>query len=92
MANHASALKRVRQSQKRRMRNKMRKTRIKNLIKAVEAAVMENAVEQAQENLKKAQAYIDKIGRKKGTLHRKNASRKVSKLAKKVDNLLKAQG
>ncbi len=74
------------------MRNKMRKTRIKNLIKAVEAAVMENAVEQAQENLKKAQAYIDKIGRKKGTLHRKNASRKVSKLAKKVDNLLKAQG
>jgi len=90
LANHASALKRVRQSQKRRMRNKMRKTRIKNLIKAVEAAIREKAVDKAQENLKRAQSYIDKIGRKRGTLHRKNASRKVSRLSKKVHDLVKA--
>ncbi len=90
MANHKSALKRVRQNKKRRLRNKMRKTRIKNLTKAVEAAIADKAPELAMEKLRQAQSYIDKIGRKKGTLHRRTASRKVSRLYKKVSNLLKA--
>ncbi len=90
MANHKSALKRVRQNKKRRLRNKMRKTRIKNLTKAVEAAIAEKAPELALERLKKAQSYIDKIGHKKGTIHRRTASRKISRLYKKVSSLLKA--
>ncbi len=89
MANHKSALKRARQNQKRRLRNKMRKTRIKNLTKAVEAAIAEKAPEKALDCLKKAQSYIDKIGHKRGTLHRRTASRKVSRLYKKVSALLK---
>ncbi len=90
MANHKSALKRVRQNKKRRLRNKIRKTRIKNLTKAVEAAIAEKAPEIAMERLRKAQSYIDKIGHKKGALHRRTASRKISRLYKKVSNLLKA--
>lgn len=89
MANHKSALKRVRQNQKRRLRNKMRKTRIKNLTKAVEVAIAENAPEKAKECLHRAQKYIEKIGHKRGTLHRKTASRKVSRLTRKVNALLK---
>ena len=89
MANHKSALKRVRQNAKRRIRNKMRKTRIKNLSKAVEAAIVENAPEKAQSCLREAQKYIEKIGHKKGTLHRRTASRQISRLTKKVNALLK---
>ncbi len=92
MANHKSALKRVRQNRKRRLRNKMRKTRIKNLTKAVEAAIAEKAPELAMEKLKQAQSYIDKIGHKRGTLHRRAASRKISRLFKKVNSMLKATG
>ncbi len=89
MANHKSALKRIRQNEKRRARNKIRKTRIKNLIKKVENAVAEKSLENAQTAFIDAQKYIDKIGRKP-TLHRKTASRKVARLARLV-NSLKAQ-
>ncbi len=89
MANHKSAEKRARQNLKRRLRNKMRKTRIKNLTKAVIAAIEEKQPEKALECLRKAQSYIDKIGHKKGTLHRRTASRKVARLSKKVSALLK---
>ncbi len=90
MANHKSALKRVRQNSKRRLRNRIRKTRIKNLTKAVEAAIAEKAPELAMERLRKAQSYIDKIGHKKGTLHRRTASRKISRLYRKVSSLVRA--
>ena len=79
----------MRQNQKRRLRNKTRKTRIKNLTKAVEAAIVEKAPEKAQSCLKEAQKYIEKIGHRKGTLHRRTASRKISRLTRKVNALLK---
>jgi len=69
----------------------MRKTRIKNLSKAVEAAIVENAPEKAQSCLREAQKYIEKIGHKKGTLHRRTASRQISRLTKKVNALLKRE-
>jgi len=90
LANHKSALKRVRQNQKRRHRNRMRKTRIKNLSKAVEAAIAERAPDKALKCLREAQSYLDKIGHKRGTMHRKTASRKLARLTKKVNALLKS--
>jgi len=89
LANHKSALKRMRQNKKRRMRNRIRKTRIKNLVKAVEAAVAEKAVETAEEKLRLAQKVIDKTSAK-GTLHWRTAARKVARLSKKVAALKKA--
>lgn len=79
----------MRQNQKRRLRNKTRRTRIKNLSKAVETAIAEKAPEKAQSCLKEAQKYIEKIGHRKGTLHRRTASRKISRLTRKVNTLLK---
>jgi len=89
LANHKSALKRIRQNKKRRLRNRIRKTRIKNLVKAVEAAVADKAVDTAEEKLRMAQKVIDKTS-SKGTLHWRTAARKVARLSKKVAALKKA--
>ncbi len=89
MANHKSALKRMRQNQKRRLRNRMRKTRIKNLIRAFEESLKAKDLNAAEEKLKAAQKFIDKTA-SKGTLHWKTAARKISRLYKKLNNLKKA--
>ena len=89
MANHKSAEKRMRQNLKRRMRNKMRKTRIKNLIRAFEESLKAKDYENAQKRLIAAQKFIDKTA-SKGTLHWKTAARKISRLYKKLNNLKKA--
>ena len=89
MANHKSAEKRIRQNLKRRIRNKMRKTRIKNLIRAFEESLKAKDLAAAEERLKLAQKIIDKTA-SKGTLHWKTAARKISRLYKKLNNLKKA--
>ena len=80
MANHKSALKRVRQNEKRRLRNKIQKTRIKNITKDVKQAAAQSP-EQAQEALKTAMATINTAAGK-GALHRKTASRKIARLSR----------
>jgi len=89
VANHKSALKRERQSLRRRERNRANKTKIKTLSKNVLAAIDEaKSPEQAQAALKIAIPVIQKTATK-GTIHKKNASRKVSRLTKRVNNFLK---
>ena len=87
MANHKSALKRNRQSQLRRERNRANKTRVKNAIKAVDAAIQAQSPEQVQDALRAAIPVIQRAA-VKGTLHRKNASRKVSRLTKRVNTFV----
>ena len=87
MANHKSAIKRNRQNLLRRGRNRANKTRIKNVIKAVDAAILEQSAEKAQEALKTAVPVINRAA-VKGTIHKKNASRKVSRLTKRVNLFL----
>ena len=86
MANHKSALKRAQQNEIRRIRNKAVKTRVKNVSKSVRLAVGENAQEKSAEQLNVATATIDNAA-KKGVLHRKTASRKISRLTKLVNKL-----
>ncbi len=73
------------------MRNKARKTRIKNLVKAVESAIAENSPDKAKEQLKLAQKIIDRTAAK-GTIHKRTAARKISLLNRKVNKLTAAQG
>ena len=84
MANHKSALKRAHQNEIRRIRNKAVKTRVKNVVKDVRQASSGDSAEAAQDSFKAAQSAIDKAA-KKGVLHKKTASRKVSRLAKQVN-------
>lgn len=87
MANHKSALKRVRQSQLRRDRNKANRTRVKNAVKAVDTAIeFEKSVENAQTSLKAAIPVIAGMA-SKGTFHKKTAARKISRLTKRVNKL-----
>ena len=86
MANHKSALKRVRQNTKRQLRNKSVKTRVKSITKEVRSAKNENAADIAGSKLIKAQSEIDKAA-KKGVLHRRTAARKISRLAKQLNTV-----
>ena len=83
MANHKSALKRAGQSERRRLRNKAVQTRVKNVVKEVRLAVAQDA-ENAVEQLNAAKSAIDKAA-KKGVLHKKTASRKISRLNRQVN-------
>ena len=84
MANHKSALKRDKQSKARRLRNRMNKTLMKGAVGKVDEAIAAGSGQQAHEALQQASSIIQKTAAK-GTIHKKTASRKVSRLAKKVN-------
>ena len=89
LPNTKSALKRMRQNEKRRLRNKAYKTRVKNVIKKVKFFVEKKDLENATKSLSEAVSVIQKVAAK-GVIHKNNASRKISKLAHLV-NQLKAE-
>lgn len=84
MANHKSAIKRARQSEIRRLRNRGYKTQVKNAIKSVRASLSDNSPEQTRENLSTAISIIQKTV-SKGVIHKKTASRKISRLSRQVN-------
>ncbi len=86
MANHKSALKRARQNEVRRIRNKSYKTKIKKAVREVRTAVESNSLEQAREYFVKAVSIIQKTA-SKGVIPRKQASRKISRLALQVNKI-----
>lgn len=86
MANHKSALKRDRQSKVRRMRNRVNKSKLKTAVGVVEQAIEAGSEEQAREALQNAASVIQKTA-SKGSIHKKTASRKVSRLTKRVNKL-----
>ena len=90
MANHPSAIKRAKQNEKRRIRNRVRKTRMKNAIKNVEQALSSNSPDQAAGSLQEAVSVIDKTAQK-GVIHKNKASRKISRLTQRVNVLLHAE-
>ena len=85
MANHKSAIKRNKQSLLRRDRNRANRTKVKTAIKKVDAAMeVEGSVEKAHEALLAAVPIIERAA-VKGAFHKKAASRKVSRLTKRVN-------
>jgi small subunit ribosomal protein S20 len=86
LANHKSAIKRNRQNEKRSDRNRGLRTQVKSHIKKVLTAVDEKNAEEAQKSLREAETVIAKVA-SKGVLHSRAASRKISGLAKKVNQL-----
>lgn len=81
MANHASALKRHRQSEKKKLRNAAVKSNLRSVIKKVRETVTSAKPEEVKNLLGKAVAQIDKAVTG-GVLHRNNASRKISRLTR----------
>lgn len=86
MANHQSALKRARQNEMKRLKNKSYKTTAKNAIKAVRKAVADSSAEQANESLINAVSALQKTA-SKGVIHKNKASRQISRLARQVNQI-----
>ena len=86
MATHPSAEKRDRQSKVRRARNVAAKSAIKTRVKSVIAAVASKNREDSTAALKTTVPALAKAA-SKGLIHKKNASRKISRLTKKVNAL-----
>jgi small subunit ribosomal protein S20 len=68
------------------MRNRVNKSKMKGAVSSVEEALAAGSEEQAREALQKAVAVIQKTA-SKGSIHRKTASRKVSRLARRVNRM-----
>ncbi len=86
MANHKSAIKRAKQNEVRRIRNRSRRTRMKHAIRSLEEALASRNVEEAQSRLKEAISVIDRTA-SKGVIHKNHASRRISRLTQKVNAL-----
>jgi len=86
LANHASAEKRARQNEKRRMINRARKGEMRTAIKSVLTAVDAGDADAASAALKSAVSLIDRAGQKR-VIHPNQASRRVSRLTAKVKNI-----
>lgn len=86
MANHKSAIKRHKQSLVHAARNRAMKTRVKNVVKAVRAAIQEKNKEVAVEALNTATSILSKAA-SKGVIHARNASRRISRLSRFVNEL-----
>jgi small subunit ribosomal protein S20 len=87
LANHKSAEKRSKQSDKRRLRNTTIKSEVKTDVKRVIASVEEKDKDGAKAALAKSVIDIQKASAK-GVLHKKTSSRKISRLTRKVNTLL----
>ena len=83
MANSPQAKKRIRRNDRRAAINKSRVSRIRTFIRKVEEAIASGDKTSAAEALKSAQPEIMR-GVTKGVMHKKTASRKVSRLSKRV--------
>jgi len=84
MANTKSALKRIKQSEARRLRNKQVKTKVRNTVRNFLISLEDENNEAAAGNLIAASSVIDKAVTK-GVLHKRTAARKKSRLAKKLN-------
>jgi small subunit ribosomal protein S20 len=89
MANIKSAIKRLRQSKIRHLRNKAGKTYLRSSIKKVRLAIESGDRSLAQTLLPKALSAIDRAAAKK-IITRNTASRYKSRLSRRVDALLKS--
>jgi small subunit ribosomal protein S20 len=83
MANHKSAIKRIRANQAKRLRNRYQAKTTRTFIKRLRNTTDKS---EAQELLKKVTGMIDKLA-KKNIIHKNNASNKKSKLAKLVNSI-----
>jgi small subunit ribosomal protein S20 len=91
MAQHRSAKKRIRQTAKRTAVNRARTSRIRTYIKKVEQALASGDHEAAAGALRAAEPQIRR-GVGKGVLKLNTASRRISRLARKVNHLASSTG
>ena len=88
MANLRSAIKRIRQNKKRRLRNRVFRGQARTYIRDARASMLEEDLDAARESTLKAISALDKAAQK-GVIHKNNASRRKSRLLKRLGTLEK---
>ena len=83
MASHASALKAHRQSLKHREHNRQFRSRLRNALRSIRAAIDGDDLTGAKASLKQTISLIDKMA-SKGIIHRNAANRYKSRLATRL--------
>jgi small subunit ribosomal protein S20 len=86
LANHKSALKRIRQSEKRRKRNQHVRTHMRTIVKKCRDAFETGDAAQAADAFKAAEREIRRAATK-GVIPKQRADRSVGRLAKRLDAL-----
>lgn len=88
LANIKSQIKRMRQNEKRRLRNRIFRGRARTMVKKVRQAIESGDVESARQALREAVSALDKAA-EKGILHKNNAARRKSRLMRRLAALEK---
>jgi small subunit ribosomal protein S20 len=89
LANLPSAKKRIRQNAKRRVRNRIYRTRARTFVKHARITIESGDSEAATDAVRKAVSELDRAS-SKGVIHRKNAARRKSRLMKRLASLEKS--
>ena len=84
MANLKSAIKRVRSSEKRRLRNRQFRTVARTCVKKARTQIEAGALDEAQKSVAEAIRALDKAA-EKGIIHRNNAARRKSRLMSQLN-------
>ncbi len=90
MPNIKSAIKRVKVNEKRRVNNASQKSALRTTVKSFENTIATNQVDSAQEAFNSASKKLEQAA-SKGIIHKNAASRKKSRLAKKLNTLIAQQ-
>ena len=83
MPNTKSAIRRVRRVKKQTQINKIRKSKYKNAIKQMDNLLSSNEKDKAKKNFSKFKSLIMQVA-KSGVISKKTASRKISRVSKKL--------
>ena len=83
MPNTKSAIRRIRRVKKQTLVNRVRKSKYKTAIKNMETLIKKGDKKAIKEYFPKFQSILTQVA-KKGIVNKKTASRKISKISKKV--------
>ncbi|HET9963697.1 MAG TPA: 30S ribosomal protein S20 [Nitrospiraceae bacterium] len=83
---HKSTIRRARQSERRRLRNRATLSSVRSVIRKVTDAIAEKKLDEAKASLREVTAALSKAVTK-GVLKRNTASRRISRLAQRVNAL-----
>lgn len=83
MAHSLSSKKRIRQNAKRRARNRWRKVRVKEAVRAFDESLRTGNVQDASQQLRLVYKRLDQVAAK-GTIHKNTAARRKAQMAKRL--------
>lgn len=84
MANHKSAIKRIKQNATRRAHHRHYRSAMRTQLKSLHAAIADGDSAKAQDELKKTTSVVQRLA-SKGIIHRSQAARRISRLSKAVN-------